>query len=172
MAQKTSSLRESRWCSKIAWGFSPRVIYSCGVTSRIVCLYPTCIHAGWPACAHHSCHHRNWPQHAAESLARTWLPAWCVPCYAWSAYWTFVMRLKKLCEFSFSSVLIVFTCVVSNLCKHSLKSGTSFWLILYIGVQYTYSDELVIGWKITQPRPIQRTVNIIPLAGRWYYIVM
>jgi hypothetical protein len=83
---------------------------------------------GWPACAHH----RNWPQHATESLARTWLPALCVLCYAWSAHWTFVMRLKKLCEFSLSSVLIVFTCVVSNLCKHSLKSGTSFWLILYL----------------------------------------
>jgi hypothetical protein len=35
-----------------------------------------------------------------------------------------ISYIEKLC--SFSSVLIVFTCVLSNLYKNSLKSGTSF----------------------------------------------
>jgi hypothetical protein len=29
-------------------------------------------------------------------LAGTWLPAWCVPCYGWSTFWTFIMCLKKI----------------------------------------------------------------------------
>jgi hypothetical protein len=76
--------------------------------------------AGWSAHAHHSSHLNDWPRHATKCLAVTWLPAWCVSCYEWSTYWTFVMYLKIL-----------------NSSNTLLKSGTSFWLALYVS-SYDY----------------------------------
>jgi hypothetical protein len=59
------------------------------------CLYPH-LQTRWLTCARAS-QLTSWKftPTCYMSLGRTWLPAWCVPCYAWSAHWTFVMRLKK-----------------------------------------------------------------------------
>jgi hypothetical protein len=87
--------------------------------------------AGWLAHAHHSSHHSDWPRHAIKSLAGIWLPVWCVSCYGWSIQLNICnVPEKKISEFSFPSILILFTCVTLNSSNILLKSGTSFWLAL------------------------------------------
>jgi hypothetical protein len=48
---------------------------------------------------------------------------------------------EKFGEFSFPSILILFTCTVLNSSNKLLKSGTSFWLALYYLVP-------VISWCV------------------------
>jgi hypothetical protein len=59
-------------------------------------------------------HHSDWARRATRSSAGTWLPVWRVSCYEWSTCWTFVMCLKKMDEFCFPWILILFTCAVKG----------------------------------------------------------
>jgi hypothetical protein len=83
-----------------------------------------------------------------------------VSCYGWSIYWTFVMCLKKLGEFSFPSILIQFTCVISNSSNKWLKSGTSFWLALYM---HSVSLKSILTLHITQLKERYATKCQCPL---------
>jgi hypothetical protein len=68
----------------------------------------------------------------ARSLGGTWVPAWCVPCYAWSAHWKFVIFLKE-----------------------------TWWVFLFFTTYCVYLRYIKLEWKIIEIGNIILTYGVL-----------
>lgn len=105
--------------------------FSYGVSLRIMFLYHY-LQQCWLTCIPIlQQHYRNWHWCAIKNLGLgTLLPVRCLLCYISDIYWTSIMCVKKLCEFFFPSLLILFTYVILILFLILIIYYSFFWFLM------------------------------------------